>query len=537
MLVNLALKGKLDLSNIEKVYPLDLKESLKGLVNADFTTNFDMNSVENHYYDNIQSSGQASLANFTYPSEKLPNPLTINDASVNFTPGLIELTQFDGKTGATDINATGSIENLIPFVMSKEDLKGRFKVTSNVFDLNDFSSIESGGKDVQATQSNTNQEEVSSIKIPDFLDAQLDFNAKKVIYDDLTLENMQGTLGIREEQANLNNLTSTIFGGQAGLTGNVSTKNELPVFDVKLDLSKIDIDQSFNQLPLLKGLAPITKALQGVLTTEINLSGQLDEHMAPILSTVAGNAIAQVQTTEVDADKMPLLSALDKQLNFISIEDLKLDELATSLTFADGKIIVEPFDFDIKGISVHIGGGHSFDNILDYTLTSDVPAQYLGNDVSNLLSKLTKEEKESLHVPLPISLSGTLTQPNININTQTAISNLTNQIIEIQKQHLKDKGNDIIEDVIDDVISDKVGNDAGNVIKDVIGGVLGGNDKSDTTTSPTTPVDSSSTNTASKPIIPKPDDIIKDAANDILGGLFGGNKNKNKEAVKDTVNE
>lgn len=531
LLVNLSLRGRLDLANIEKVYPLDLKEALSGIVNADFSTNFDMNSVENHSYNNIKSSGNASLTNFTYSSEELPNPLTINNASVNFNPGIIELTKFNGKTGTTDIKATGSIENLIPFVMSKEDLKGRFKVDSEVFNLNDFSVTES---DTNSSSDSDKSDESSSIQIPDFLDAALDFNARKVIYDDLTLENMSGSMAIQGEQASLQKVTSDVFGGQAGLTGNVSTKNDVPVFDVSLDLSQIDIDQSFSKLPLLKGLAPIAKASQGALSTKINLAGQLDKNMAPILSTVAGNAIAEVQTTSVNTANMPLLSALDSKLNFIDLGDLNLDKLVASLQFKDGKAIVAPFDFTVKGIQVNVAGGHSFDNILDYAVTLDVPAQYLGNDVSALLSKLTREEKESIHVPLPIALTGNLSSPSIKINTQSAIGNLTNQIIEIQKQHLKNKGNDIIKDVIDDVISDKVGNDAGNVIKDVIGGVLGGgsNNTSSTTSQDST---STSTTTPTPTTIPKPDDIIKDAANDILGGLFGG-KNKKKEVAKDTVN-
>lgn len=532
MLVNLALKGRLDLANIEKVYPFDLKDPLSGIINVDFSTNFDMNSVEKHNYDNIKSKGTARLIDFTYSSEELPKPITINDASMQFNPGIIELKKFNGRTGNTDIKATGSIENLIPFVMSKEDLKGRFKVSSDVFDMNDFSVAETGNSTTRSGDGNGRKsQETSSIQIPDFLDAGLDFDAKKVIYDDLTLENLKGKMTIQDEQASLNNLTSDIFGGQAGLAGTVSTKNNVPVFDINLDLSKIDIDQSFSQLPLLKGLAPIAKALQGALSTKINLKGQLDESLSPILSTMEGNAIAQVQTTEVNTERMPLLMALDNQLSFIDIEDLNLDDLAVTLQFKDGKVIVQPFDFDVKGIAVNVSGGHSFDNVLDYALTVDVPAQYLGSEVSGLLSKLTQEEKESIHVPLPISLSGNFTKPTITINTKTAISNLTNQIIEIQKQHLKDKGNDIIKDVIDDVVSDKIGNGAGDVLKDVLGGVLGGSStpKDSTTTTTNTPTDTTSTAT------PKVDDVIKDAANDILGGLFGGKKKK-KETKKDTLN-
>lgn len=530
MLVNMALKGKINLAHIDKVYPLDLKEPLAGIINADFSTNFDMNSVEKQNYSNIKSEGTASLLGFTYSSEELPKPIAINDARIKFNPGIIELTQFNGKTGNTDINATGSIENLIPFVMSKEDLKGRFKVNSDVFDMNDFSVSETS-TGTENTSGKASQEE-SSIQIPDFLDASIDFNAKKVIYDDLTLENLKGSMSMKDEQASLNNLTSDIFGGRAGLGGSVSTKNDVPVFDVNLDLSQIDIDQSFNRLPLLKSLAPIAKALQGALSTEIKLKGQLDDTLSPILSTIEGNATAQVQTTEVNTEKMPLLTALDNQLSFIDLKNLNLDDLVASLQFKDGKVIVQPFNFDVKGIGVNVSGGHSFENILDYALTVDVPAQYLGSEVSGLLSKLTKEEKESIHVPLPISFTGNMTQPTIKINTNAAVSNLTNQIVEIQKQHLKDKGNDIIKDVIDDVVSDKVGNGAGDAIKDVLGGVLGGSNKPKNTADAATTKDTTSTNSSTTP---KVDAVIKDAANDILGGLFG-RKKKSKETTKDSVN-
>ena len=146
-----------------------------------------------------------------------------------------------------------------------------------------------------------------------------------------------------------------------------------------------------------------------------------------------------------------------------------------------------------------------------------MPAKYLGNDVSGLLAKLTREEKESLHVPLPITLTGNMTKPNININTKSAISNLTTQIIEIQKQHLKNKGNDIINDVIDDIVSDKVGDGAGKVIKDVIGGVIGGDtpktdDSPKTTDDTTKPKEGGSRPKKTTPItttIPKADEVIK----------------------------
>ncbi len=506
ILVNLAIKGTLDLANLEKVYPLDLKTPLEGKLIADMTTAFDMQSVENQQYQNIKSNGQAQLNDLKYAGEELPKPITIQDASVTFNPGVITLNNFEGKSGDTDIKANGTIENLIPFVMSKEDLKGRFDVTSKVFNLNDFSVPET--PDASTTTRNASEETTTnsipseaSVQIPDFLDASLNFKADKVIYDDLELTAVSGTVAIADEKANLNNVNSSIFGGQAGFSGNVSTKTGAPVFDMILDLSKIDITQSFQNVDLLKGLAPIAKALQGSITTKINLKGQLDENFAPILNTLDGGAFAQILTANIQTDQSPLLTQLDNQLNFIDLKAIDLSKLKANLEFKDGSVAVTPFDIKIDDITVNISGGHSFENVMDYNLTLDLPGKYLGDQVGGLLSKLSATEQENLSVDLPISLSGNFTKPIIKLDTKTAVTDLTNQIIDIQKQRLINEGTE--------------------GISDILGGIIGGNKDTDK--------DSTSTNNQK----PKADDVIKDVGG-LLGGLFG-NKNKKKETKKDST--
>ncbi|RMB56565.1 AsmA family protein [Dokdonia sinensis] len=511
MLVNLAIKGALDLKSIEQVYPLNLDTPLQGRLVADVTTAFDMNSVEKQQYQNIKSNGTASLSNFEYKTPELPNPIKISNANVKFNPGTITLNEFTATSGKTDMNATGSIENLIPFIMSKEDLKGRFNVKSKVFNLNDFAVAETKPTTKSSgsgTINGTNTTGEKSVKIPDFLDASLSFQADKVIYDNLELTNAKGTVAIANEEAQISGLNSGIFGGDAGLSGNVKTRDGKPTFDMTLDLSSIDIDRSFKELDMLKGLAPVAKALQGAFNTRINLKGQLDENFSPILSTIAGDAFAQILTAQVNPEQMPLLAQLDSKLDFINLNDLNLDKLKTTLTFNNGQVQVNPFDFKVKDIVVNVSGGHSFENVMNYNLKLDIPAKYLGSDVSGLLSKLTAEEKENLSVNLPVSLGGSFASPQVSLNTQSAISSLTTKIVDIQKQRAKDQ----VEDKLDDIL----------------GGILGGNKPKDSTAT------QGNGQTTDKP---KTDEVIKDVATDILGGLFGKKKKKETAgAKKDSVN-
>ncbi|WP_438710284.1 AsmA family protein [Aquimarina muelleri] len=491
MIVDMMMKGTLNLAHLNQAYPLQLEEKLNGIVKADIQTNFDMLSLEKEQYQNIKSSGTVSLSQFTYASPDTPNEIKIENANVSFNPGTITLDKMQASTGRSDLNATGTIQNLMGFLFAKQDLKGNFDVNSNVFAVDDFMVGEKESEDEIANSNTKKVTEDETMRIPSFLDATLNFNSKKVYYDNLEMENTKGTVKIKEETAFLENVNSNIFDGGIALNGNVSTKNKVPTFDMALDLSKIDIVKSFNNLDLIKGLAPIAKALTGNLNTTVKLNGNLNENLIPVLTSLKGEALAEILNAQVSTTKTPFLSKLDNQLNFINIDQLNLKEIKTNLSFNDGKINVKPFEFDVKGIKITAGGQHGFDQNMNYNIKLDVPAKYLGNEVANLISQLDQKEANAMTVGIPIGISGNFKNPKIDVNPSQAIKQLTQQIVEKQKDkvkgEIKDKGAEILSDL------------------------LGGKKEKDST----------KTNT---------EETIKNTAKDILGGFFG--KKKKKDSTK-----
>jgi len=323
------------------------------------------------------------------------------------------------------------------------------------------------------------------IKIPDFLDVTIDFIVNKVIYDNVLLENTKGTVRIVDETAILSNVTSKAFGGDLAFSGNVSTKQATPTFTMNLDLQEIDIDESFGKLALLKYIAPIAKALDGDINTTLNLSGQLNKNFTPNLKTLAGSAFAQILTAEVSTEKSPLLSKLGEQVKFLNMDKLSLRNVSTALDFNNGKIVVKPFNFDVEEIKITASGSHGLDKSIDYNVTMDVPAKYLGGEINKLLAKLDPGEAEKMTVVIPVTLKGTMIQPQINFNTKTAVNALTQKLIEKQKQDLEAKGINILEDLIrgDNKPKDSTAtststgkttkDETTEIIKDIIGGIFG----------------------------------------------------------------
>jgi hypothetical protein len=507
MLVDMALQGTLNLANLDQAYPLELEQDLNGILTADVTTQFDMNSIEKEQYQNVKSNGTASIKNFSYKSPEIPNEVKIANARLNFNQGNVRVPELKLTTGQTDITASGNIENLIGFLFTDQKLKGSFNVDSNVFAINDFMIAETETK--TGTEETTSQSSTPStseaVKIPSFLDTELAFNVNTVIYDNLELKNATGTIILRDETATLQNITTNIFGGNINLAGNVSTKGSTPTFDMDLALNSLNIAESFTSLKMLQALAPVAKALEGKLQTNLQLAGNLNEDLTPQLSTLAGNALAEILTADIDPEKLPLLSSLDQQLNFIDLNDIDLDKLKTRLTFKDGMVQIEPFNFNVKGVDVQVSGSHGFDMNMDYTLNLDVPAKMLSSQVGSALSQLSGDELQNMTVALPIGLQGTFQNPQVNVNMQQAVTNLTQRIVAKQKDKLKERGQD--------------------AIRDIINKQTGGNQKpqNDTITSQ----DSTQTQTPKTEEKPRSqEEQVKDAAKDILGGILGKSKKK-----------
>jgi hypothetical protein len=505
-LVNMEMQGTFNLANIEKVLPVEMEQKLSGIFKADVIANFDMESVEKERYDKVDARGTASLTNFNYDAG-FKNELKVTNASLSLQPGVFTLKELNATTGKTDIKASGNIQNLIPFLMSKQDLKGRFNLQSNTFNVNDFMATESTSSEKNtAGKGDTSQKTTASegVKIPDFLNATIDFNANKVIYDNLELKNAKGTAAIANEAITISNFTSNIFGGNIALSGNVSTKSEIPTFAMTLDLSKIDIEQSFDKLEMFKYLVPIAKALQGSLNTKFELNGQLTNDLSPKLSTLAGTALAQIITAEVDPQQAPLLSALGEKVSFLNLDRLSLRDVSTNLTFNNGKIEVKPFHFDVKGIDVAVSGTHGLDKSIDYNLTMDVPAKYLGSEVTKLLQNLNPQEADAMSVALPIGLKGTFTNPQVSLNAENAINTLTKQLLAKQKDKLINQGTGLLEGIL-------------------TGGTKPDSTKTNTNTNNTNQQQTTQQQTTQQQTTQQQNTLM---IKDVLGGILGGKKKK-----------
>jgi hypothetical protein len=479
-LVKAALKGTINLGNLTKAYPVKLDKPLSGILKADVTTEFDMQSVEKSDYARIRNAGSLDLTGFNYTDEN-GKTMKISKVLVSFDPSRVNLKQFNATTGNTDLAVTGVLENFYGFVFKNQELKGNFNLNSNQLAVSDFMTSETDAKKEKAKPA-------EAMKIPAFLNCTLTAKANTVLYDNLVLKNVSGKIIIKDQKATLENGKTDIFGGSIAFNGDVSTKEKVSKFNMDLGLNGVDIAQTFTQLEMMKKIAPIAGIINGKLNSKIRVSGNLkDKEMAPDLNSITGDLLGQLLSTTVNSSNSALLNRLDDKLGFIDLKKVNFNDLKAALTFKDGKVNIKPFDMKYQDIKITIGGAHGFDQSMNYNLKFDVPAKYLGTEINNLIGKLTPADAKKFEtIPINAILTGNFKNPNVSTDIKQATTNLVTNLVKQQKDKLITGGKDALSGIIrnatkpkSDTTKTNTSTNVKNSAKDLLNGLFNKKKKDD----------------------------------------------------------
>ena len=396
-------------------------------------------------------------------------------------------------TGNTDIQAMGKLDNLLGFALQDQQLKGNFNLTSKQVIVSDLLSV--GGKGQTTTNESAEKEsakakeddpEATGLQIPDFLSLQANFQADEVVYDQMSFKNTRGKLSIQNQIAQITDFQANTLSGSITGTASLNTKKQPAEYESHLKLKAISIPESMNQMTTLQQFAPVMKALNGIFSTDIDLTGVLNDDLTPNFDQMQGNVLANIQQAGVEPKKMELVNRIDNQIGFLKGKDLNLNPLKARLEIKNGGVNVKPFNFNIDDIGINLSGRHSFSQDMDYQIDLKIPAEYLGDEVGGQLAKLGEDQVKNMNVDVPVSISGAINKPTIKVNMKQAVTNLSNQIIKAQKDKLKDKATDAVKDKLKDLLGgdkddEKDKKDEKDKLKEqaegLINGLLGGKKK------------------------------------------------------------
>ncbi|MEP6677612.1 MAG: AsmA-like C-terminal region-containing protein, partial [Ferruginibacter sp.] len=140
---------------------------------------------------------------------------------------------------------------------------------------------------------------------------------------------------------------------------------------------------------------------------------------------------------------------LEKLAGMLQIDRLKsisVKELRNYIEFANGKVMVKPFNLKIDEIEMLISGFHGFYNSIDYAIQMKLPRSVIGakgNElVTSLASKISSTGlpfKLSETINLSITMKGTVSNPLIGINLKGMVDDVVKDMEQQAKDFLKAK--------------------------------------------------------------------------------------------------
>lgn len=438
-------KGRFTLDNIRQFTTLEPGTSISGVLVTDMGFAGNKAAITQKQYDKITLSGNASLNNFNYKSADYPSGISINGTQLSFNPSNITLSNMSGKYLSTQFTASGTLNNFIGYLMDSQGLNGTLNVNTGTMNLNEWMGTVSNEKadDAIATASTSSE---TPFLVPPGVSFVVYANADKVQYDGVDYNNVKGTMQLEDEKITLKNITTNVLGGDVVLNGSYSTKihKKEPDIGFTYDIRNMDVQKAFTSYNTIKALMPIGKFLSGTLNSQLTLTGNLKGNMMPKLNSLSGNG--NLLLLKGVLQQFAPLEKLAAALQIDRLKTISVKEIKNYIEFANGRVLVKPFNLKIDNIDMEIGGFHGFDNSIDYAIQMKLPRSVMGTNGNNLVNNLADAAnkkgipiKLGETVNLHIKLTGSISNPSLKIDLKETAGDAIKELEEQAKDFVQAK--------------------------------------------------------------------------------------------------
>ena len=377
-----------DLAKVRNAIPLEKGDDINGKIFADVSLKGKLSDLENENYDKFEAKGDITLNNFNFTTKALNNKVFINNANMEVSPEYLYLKTFDFKIGKSDIKAKGKVSKYIEYFLEDKQLKGWLDIKSNNFYAADFipkTTVENGNSESKSDKEDE-PFKMDVINIPENISFDNNISINSFKYGNIKATNVEGHLGIKNQNAYLQKVKMNMFNGRVKMDGNYSSIDSLfPKTDFNLELQNIDIQRLSKTFKFVKQIAPIVKSASGKISAKIDLKTTLDKTMNPVYETMYSKG--NIKTRGLSLKNTDFLNSLGDVLNVNELKkDPKIEDTNINYTIEKGILTMSPFKLKIADIETKMGGSS---NIGKQTIDMDVamvfPRKYLNDDTNEII--------------------------------------------------------------------------------------------------------------------------------------------------------
>lgn len=451
--------GSINLGSIKEFIPLEKNDELNGIINADLAVKGKMSYIDRKQYELLTARGTLEANSMKLKLESLPYEVFLGAIKLGFTNKFVELSAFSARMGKSDIRATGRIDNFLEYIFRDELIKGNFTVNSDLLDINQLTqSNSSGTTDKPEAEKTPTAKESSVIEIPANIDFELTTSLRKVLYDNLVLDNVGGKVIMRGERLTMQDLKTNTLGGQLRLSGFYDSKNKkAPDVNLNFYVDNFDFATTFKTFNTVQKMAPIVQYASGNFSVSLeNFVGKLDQNMEPDLNTISANGV--LKTGNVRIGGYGPFEKLGETLKINELKSMSFQNVNFSYKIKDGRAVITPFDVKIDKVKATISGSHGFDRTIDYTWRMQIPRSLFGAQANSTINGLINQANSAVGtnfqpgetIYVDVIFGGTDMKPTIKTSIKEGLKSTLNevkeQVVEVVKEKVAEQVDKIMEE-------------------------------------------------------------------------------------------
>jgi len=429
MQVAAKLAGKIDFNSLADIVPLD-DITLKGLLDCDLALAGRMSTFQNERYEDVDARGMLKLSGFNFESPDLPQAVNIASTQLNFTPRRVDLVSFDAVIGKSDIAMNGTLEKFIPFIFKGETVHGNLSLKSNNIDLNEFMAGEKSGETKETSP-------LSVIEVPKNIDFVMNVNIGHLQFDKLNITNTTGTLLVSDGRLQMRNLNMNMLGGSVALSGEYNTQDiKVPSVNLNANVRQVDVASAISAFEILQKILPQPQNYAGKVSTNLTMSGILDEHLSPVLDKVVSKG--QVQTNSVEIRNSELFGTMANMLKNESWRRPALTNLDIRYEVKNGQLTIEPILMSILQSKLELSGGQGLDMTLNYKVNATVPVSAIGSGATDILSKIPGGSNIK-DIRITGLIGGMATRPVVSLGVADMAGSVVSSVTEVVREQVREE--------------------------------------------------------------------------------------------------
>lgn len=360
----------------------------------------------------------------------------LSDLDMKFNSDSMTISETQMRSGRSSLVVNGTISNITKALTSRtgrQPLKMKFTMQGDTIDVNQIAAAAFAGatfaerdttgliaitadtedeKELQSAVQTTDTDSIATLVVPSNIEANVDVNAKTILYSDLAFSNFHGNLNVYQGAINLEQMSARTTIGSIGLNALYSapTKEDAS-FAFGLRVKDFHIGQFLNLVPTIDSIMPLLSDIDGIVNADIAATTDIDDGMNINIPSL--KAVVKLSGDSLVLIDEETFRKVGKWLLFKHKERNVIDHMNVEMMVDSARLQLFPFIFDIDRYKLGVMGSNDMNMNLNYhiaVLKSPIPFKFginLSGNIDDMKIRLGRAKFNEKNFPVSVSIADT----------------------------------------------------------------------------------------------------------------------------------